>query len=281
MGREQIPLSDLYTRTDYASFLPPGISTRVDEVLDFLRGVNERKEWFRVRSPDEFGEVISTTQSLVDKLKKVSKSLGGIEICLNAPLYPLSDLMEDQAKAIGREMGYNFAGNAAMKMIETGAWTQAQLAATGTIQTETNKQNFEKEYSMVYYDVLALEFVARAAAEWETVSDTQPFVEKENLGMILLEIYRLGASDIYSFIVNKEKRVVVDFPILDEDTRRIGCWADGDKELNFFHSWSEPCFRVQPRPNIDPSLVRRIEQIPLEYLESRKAPMTYITQPPY
>src|SRR3990167_3172018 len=46
------------------------------------------------------------------------------------------------------------------------------------------------------YDVIALSFSTALATSWETVSDLDRFKQKENPGILMLELYKLGAARI-------------------------------------------------------------------------------------
>lgn len=216
---------DKYTRIDYQNVLPAEVAQRVDRVLEFIR--TTKNQWFTAKTPEEVNLIIPEAQKLVDRFHLATSAFGEIEICLNSPAWPIDDVMEEAAKAAGREDGILF----------------AQLAAYNATGAEIDipPQLAEIDPESWWYDPIALGFSAGFAASWETVSDLGRFQGKENPGMLMLELYKLGAARINFHLVDGERKLVIDFPILLNEKYELGCWVEQDPKLNFYHRWSEWC----------------------------------------
>lgn len=221
---------DYLTRTDYQNVLPAEITQRVDKVLDFVQ--NSKDTWFTASIPEEVNLIIPDIQSIVDRLHISTSGFGEVETCLNCPVWPIDEIVEDAAKAAGREYG--------MLIAQTATYN-----ATGTeTSVHPNLKGINPEYW--WYDPIALGFSAAFAASWETVSDLERFRGKENPGMLILELYKLGAARIEFKKVDEEKKLVIDFPILLNGNPDLGCWVERDRNLNFYHPWNEPCANIKP-----------------------------------
>src|SRR3989344_6557037 len=203
---------DYITRIDYQNVLPSEITQRVDKILDFVR--NSKDQWFAAKTPEEVNLNIPEIQSLVDRFHLVTSGFGEIEICLNNPAFPIDDVIEAAAKEEGREYGMLIAQTAAMN------------ATDAEINVPPQLKEVNPEYW--WYDLIALSFSTALATSWETVSDLDRFKEKENPGILMLELYKLGAARIGFKNVDGEKKLVIDFPILLNGNRDLGCWVEQD-----------------------------------------------------
>lgn len=216
---------DKYTQIDYQNVLPAEVAQRVDRVLEFI--YTTKNQWFTSKTPEEVNLIIPGVQRLVDRFHLATSGFGEIEICINSPAWPIDDVMEDAAKCVGREDGIMFAQAAAFN-------------ATGA-EIDMSPQLAEIDPESWWYDPIALGFSTGFAASWEVVSDLERFRGKENPGMLILELYKLGAARIGFYRVDEEKKFVVDFPILLSGNRELGCWVEQDPKLAFYHPWFGGC----------------------------------------
>ncbi len=219
-----------YSRTDYQTVLPTGVTQRVDRVLDFIK--TTKGQWFAPKTPIEVSERIPEVQGIIDRFHLAVINFGEIQIFLNSPAWPIDDVIEETAKIDGREDGILFAQAAAYE--STGA------------ETETPPYLSEIDPTVWEYDLVTVGFVAGFAASWEAVSDLERFRETENPGMLMLELYKLGAARMAYRRVNRERKLVIDFPIHRDDSAALGCWVDQDPRLDFYHPWSGGHLNLKP-----------------------------------
>lgn len=61
----------------------------------------------------------------------------------------------------------------------------------------------------------------------------------------LIELYALGLKPTYFRKIGDDEKFVVDIPLKINGKTLLGCYAHGDKEIQFSHEWKEYCTNLK------------------------------------
>jgi hypothetical protein len=121
------------------------------------------------------------------------------------------------------------------------AWKTAKLTALDAIG--------HSAWYAAGYDAwkVACDVAEKAAADFawyvalEVVRDIEGY--ENNPYEKLIKIYDMGLYPRGFIKVMREERYFVDFPL---KTNKLGCWAEGDKQISYQHEWFENCKERKP-----------------------------------
>jgi len=93
----------------------------------------------------------------------------------------------------------------------------------------------------------AAKYAARYAA-FESVKEklggTNPFE-------YVIELYSMGLKPTYFRKIDEQEKFIVDFPLIADAKKVIGCYLHGDKEISFTHQWIDYCINLKPVGNTE------------------------------
>ncbi|MFH0949119.1 MAG: hypothetical protein V1802_01380 [Candidatus Aenigmatarchaeota archaeon] len=75
--------------------------------------------------------------------------------------------------------------------------------------------------------------------DWEKIRDLDGF--ENNPTFYILQLYEKGLIPTYFGNIDMAEKFVVDIPLKDSGKKLLGCYAFGDREIEYVHKWEEPC----------------------------------------
>lgn len=232
---------------DYTRVLPLETIQRVNTIFTSLKKIDQANVWFRPRTAQELADYLPTITHLTQQLKLATHDYGNLSFYLNSPLDPLLAVIARNAEKAGRKAAVDSLEDLAYKQVEKGSALQLAYAAVTGSQKVVTAEMVTPSISAAGYNAMQIGCIAGLAASWEAVADLPDFEGKKNPGMILLDFYRHGAANVDYKIVNGQKKLVADFPLVQQNEQStLACIVEDDNELLYQHAWEGSCGDIIP-----------------------------------
>lgn len=122
--------------------------------------------------------------------------------------------------------------------------------------------------------------VAKEAVYWEIFKSDPRIGNRDNPFVILLKMYQLGFVDIRFAKVNDQQKLTAHHPLYmgaigrPQGSYWMGCWTEGDKEMQYMHLWADDCQYNRP-VDLKQSLLTAKRSVVPEYPYKQKGYVTW------
>jgi hypothetical protein len=194
----------------------------IDERIEKKIEAAKERRYFIPRELDECNKLIPELEKIVKDLKGALKTWyttswdtahRAAVVAINAALSPVWDHFWNDVWNDVFNRAYDDARNAA-RGAAFGAARDAALAAAVNVGFDATWERDIKSY--------------------------------ENPFEIIVKMYDMGFYPRGFRKVDGIEKFIVDTPLITSEEPKLGCWAEGDKGILYWHKWDEDCSEIRP-----------------------------------
>lgn len=237
--------SSLLTSLERDCGLPDVCEEGIRQLKRNIQRADRENTWFKVRTPYEFNPTVpqavlelSQTPEAAEAIKLYGPKKGTIvKVSGKEHFFPASmDEYADEIDKLAKKLGRNEARTEAIN------WNWDTVLGPLDAAIEIAMDDSAKKRINAGAVAWTVLWNLNKATSSETVRDRRPL----NPYNFLVKLYALGAAGIDYRRVNGQMKFVVDFPLLVEGRKVLGCFVPGEERIAHYHDWTEDCSEAIP-----------------------------------
>jgi hypothetical protein len=207
----------------------------IDERIEKKIVAAKERRYFIPRELDECNELIPELEEVVKDYKDALKPwyTTSWRAARGAVFSAAWYAAEDAARSVAWEAAEDAARSA--------AWEAAWYAAEDAARSAAWEAVLYVAWNAALYAARSAAIDVALDAAWEVIRDIEGY--ENNPFEKIVEIYGMGLYPKGFRKVDGIEKFIVDFPL---KKYRLGCWAEGDEEILYWHMWDEDCRETRP-----------------------------------